>query len=230
MYCVILGDIVQSRTLDPAVRGQVTQRIKSALGAINAKYADSILAEFGLVRGDAIEGVLFAQRDAPQIMQEMMKAVYPVNKTKIRMSAVMGALTVVSSDRNAADGPAFHMATEQIEALKKQNSDHWLQVSFHTNTIAQELVEGLVGLLTALTRRWTERQREIVWAMDAHGQQNIVSKKLRITPAVVSKQLKAADYREYALAWQSLTGYLEKAEGASIPKEALGEALQNKNK
>lgn len=215
MYCVILGDIVQSRTIDPEDRALVTHKMKAVLDAVNLRYADCILANFGLVRGDAFEGVLYTQRVAPQIIQELIKGIYAIQKTKVRISAVTDALTVVSSDRNMADGPAFHIAVEQIDKLKKEKSDHWLQVSFVTNTIAQGLVESLVDLLTALTKGWTDRQREIAWAMDDYGQQAIVSKELRITPGVVSKQVRAANYGAYSLAWKNLTAYLANAEPTS---------------
>ena len=225
MYCVILGDIVQSKAIASKEKELVRQKMKEALDSINVNYSNCILADFGLVRGDAFEGVLFTQRDAPQIIQVIIKSIYGISKTKIRISAVMDELSKVSSDRNEADGPAFYTAIKEIDRLKKQKSDHWLQVSFITKTIAQGIVESLVDLLTALTGKWTDRQREIAWAMDDHGQQIIVSKKLEISPAVVNKQLKAAHYDVYRLAWKNLTAYLEKAEEDSIsrkPKEEPG--------
>jgi len=214
-----MGDIVQSKPLIEGSKGLAAKQIKAVLDSINVKYADYMLAVFGLVRGDAFEGILYTQRYAPQIILEIIKSVYKIDKTVVRFSVVMDALTVVSSDRNMANGPAFYSASEQIEKLRKQRSDHWLQVSFISNTIAQGMVESIIGLLTALTTRWTDRQREIAWAMDEYGQQATVSKKLDITPAAVSKQLKALNYNEYSLAWKSLEDYLEKAEEAPILKE-----------
>ncbi|MCL2811145.1 MAG: SatD family protein, partial [Clostridia bacterium] len=219
MYCVIMGDIVHSKLLFVESKGLAAKQIKEILDDINVKYANYILAEFGLVRGDAFEGVLYTQRFAPQIILEIIKSVYKINGTIMRFSAVMDTLTVVSSDRNMANGPAFHEALEQVDTLKKKKSNHWLQVSFVTDTIAQEMVESIIGLLTALTKKWTDQQREISWAMDEYGQQALVSKRLGIAPSIVSRQLKAANYSEYSLAWKSLEAYLEKAEEASIPKE-----------
>jgi len=225
MYCVIMGDIVHSKPLFEENKGAAAKKIRTLLDSMNVKYAEYILADFGLVRGDAFEGVLFSQRNAPQMIQEIIKSMYQMEKTTVRVSAVMDELTVVSGNRDEANGPAFYAAIEQIDKLKKQKSTHWLQASFITKTMAQGMVESVVDLLTALTKRWTDRQRQIAWAMDEHGQQAIVSKRLGITPAAVSKQLKAAYYDEYSLAWKNLTDYLTNAEEDSIsekPKKKSG--------
>ncbi len=209
MYCVVVGDIVGSRELSPEVRSRVTHAAKDAFDRINTKYMGSLMTTFGMVRGDAFEGVMLTQHYAPQIVQDIIKAIYGVDKTKVRISVVLGQLTITGSDRNETDGPAFHKANDDIAKLKKSKSDHWFQVSFDVGSLGQPLADSVLSLLTALTEGWTEKQREIVWAMEAHeGYQKIVAKLLNLTPSVISKQLKAAHYDVYRQAWDSLTEYL----------------------
>lgn len=208
LYCVIVGDVINSKLKEPENREQITAAIESTLNYINTKYMDSILASFGLVRGDAFEGVLYSQQYAPKIIQEIIKSLYRVEETKVRISAVVDQLTVVSSDRNKADGPAFHLAVSKLEELKAGKSDHWLQMALHTNTVAQPIVDSVVELLGVITGGWTDRQREIVWAMDEFShQQSLVSKALDLSPSVVNKQLKAANYVAYHHAWTNLEQY-----------------------
>ena len=52
MFCVIIGDIIQSRILDNSERREVTARLNEILGQINKKYQANIMASF--VRGDFI--------------------------------------------------------------------------------------------------------------------------------------------------------------------------------
>lgn len=217
MYCVIVGDIIQSKSLDLQTTIESRTKINRILEIINNKYAGSILANFGLVRGDAFEGVLFSQQYAPKIMLDIIKSVYMEQQIRVRLSAVMDDLSIVSSNRNDADGKAFHIAVQKIDELRQNKSDHWFQVSMVTNTIAQPLVDGLLSLITALTKEWTEKQANVVWAMmECSNQQNLVSKKLDVAPSVVNKQLKAAQYEAFHEAWSNLEQFFIDYEEESI--------------
>jgi len=206
-----VGDIVNSQGIDPDtdIRKRVTLAAQNVFDRINTNYIGSLMTTFGMVRGDAFEGVILTQYLAPQIVQDIIKAVYSVEKTTVRISVVLGQLTVTSDDRNMADGPAFHTAFANLEMLKKRDSTHWLQVSFDIGSLAQSLVDSQLALLTALTEGWTDKQREVVWAMESHGgRQKVVGKLLDIAPSVVSKQLKATKYDVYRQAWEGLADYL----------------------
>lgn len=217
MYCVIVGDIIQSKTLDQQRSIESRNKLGQILERINNKFEDSILANFGIVRGDAFEGVLFSQQFAPQIILEIIKSVYVDQQIKVRISAVMDDLSVVSSNRDEADGKAFHTAIQKIDELRQNKSDHWFQVAMVTNSIDQPLVDGILMLITALTREWTEKQTNIIWTMmECFNQQNLVSKKLDISPSVVNKQLKAAQYDAFRESWNNLEQYFINYDELSI--------------
>jgi len=222
MYCVIVGDIINSRSLDNEVRGQVTKTAKNTFERINAKYMSSLLATFGLVRGDGFEGILLSRHYAPQIVQDILKAIYRVEKTMVRISIVTGRLTITSQDRNENDGEAFSDAIKALFELKKLDSKHWLQVSFDIGTLGRSLIDSQIRLITALTERWTDKQREMSWvAEEIEGHEiyqegeakkqelyKLVAKRIGSTPAIVKKQLNAASYEAYKQAWDGLTEYL----------------------
>jgi len=224
MYCVIVGDIVNSRTLGYETRERITHAAKSMFDRINASYADSLMAPFGLVRGDAFEGVLITQYHAPQIVQDIIKEFYRVDKTVIRICVVLGQLTVTGHDRNEADGPAFYKALDTLTKMKEVGSNHWLQVSFDIGEFGQPLVESNLKLLAALTERWTDKQREIVWATEKHnGYQKPVGQEFGIAPSVVNKQLKAASYAAYRQAWGSLTEHLIAMDELAVENRSIFE-------
>ncbi len=209
MYCVIVGDIINSKEIvEPEKREAIFHAIKVVFSSINTKYRDAILADFGVVRGDGFEGVLLAKHLAPIIIQELIKGFYLADKTCVRVAAVVGELSIASSDRNECDGPAFHRALELLDALKASKRGCWQQIAFYAGGPAQPVIDGQLLLLGALMGSWTERQREIVWAMEECGSNTAAANKLGIKPSVVSKQLKAANYEEYRMAWESLEQYL----------------------
>jgi tetratricopeptide (TPR) repeat protein len=209
MYCVIVGDIVNSRELEPDVRVEVTRAAKEVFDRVNTQYGSSLMTNFGMVRGDAFEGVMLTQHYAPQIVQDILKAVYRVQATTLRVSVVLGQLTVTGADRNETDGPAFYTAMDNLKTLKQRGSKHWLQVSFDVGSPGQSLVESLFMLLTALTEGWTDKQREAVWVMEeCGGSLRKAAERLNLSPSVVSKQLKAARYEAYRQAWDGLEDYL----------------------
>ena len=209
MYCVIVGDIVNSRSLAPEIRERVTGAANNIFDRINTDHIDSLMMLFGMVRGDAFEGVLLTQYLAPKIVQDIIKAIYRVEKTTVRISVVLGQLTVAGRDRNETDGPAFHTALDELEKMKAKKNSGWLQVSFTVEPPVQPLVDSQLALLAALTEGWTDRQRKIVWATEAHDDyQKIVAQVMEIPPSVVNKQLKAAHYDVYRGAWKALTEYL----------------------
>lgn len=216
MYCVIVGDIIRSKSLETTKRNESTDAISKILDYINSKYENDILANFGIVRGDAFEGVLFSQQMAPKIIQDIIMGLYDQD-IRVRISAAMGELSVISSERNKADGPAFYTALSLIESLRRDDSSHWFQVSMLTNSIGQPLVDGLLHMITALTKGWTPKQTNIVWTMiKCDNKQIQVSEKLDIKPSVVSKQLKSAQYDAYQLAWLGLEEYLTELEEKTI--------------
>jgi len=218
-----MGDIVNSRDLDSNSRDNIKRASKVIFDRINTKYAKNLMASFGLVRGDAFEGVLLTQHDAPQIVQDIIKAFYRADKTVVRICVVLGGLTVTSSDRNETDGPAFHRALDALEEMKKSGSNHWFQVSFDICEREKPLVDSNLALLSALTERWTDKQREVVWATEENGgNQKSVGIMFGIMPSVVSRQLKVAKYDIYRQAWAALSAFLA-AYGDIIEQE--GESI-----
>jgi len=200
--------MVNSRKMEPQEREKASVIARQVFEAINEKYRTYLLSGFDLARGDGFEAVLFAQYKAPRIIMDIIKALYP--SIRIRVSVALGELdTLGNTDRvNTIDGPAFHMAVDALPALKKCKSDHWLQLSIQTNREAQPLIQATLSLLTALTSRWTDKQRATVWEMERLNNYDELARKMGITASAVRKHLKAADYEAYCLAWSALEKYL----------------------
>ena len=225
MFCVIVGDIIRSRSLNTDSREQVTAYFEGILEQINKKYQDNIMTNFGIVRGDAFEGVLFSQQDIPGIVQDIIKLFWRKLQIKVRICAVVDELSTINTNRDKADGPAFHKAIQEIDRMRANKSDHWFQVSIITNTIVQPLIDSILRFLATLTEDWTEKQKEIVWAMsDYSNLQILVSRNMGVSTPTVSKQLKSANYEVYSKAWFGLEEYFVASEDALV-KDSNGKTM-----
>ena len=225
MYCVILGDMINSREMRPGERdiaGAVTRR---AFDQINAEYRTYLLSGFEMASGDSFEAVLLARYKAPGIIRRLIKELYSVSR--LRISVGLGDLYTLGDDNqrvNTMDGPAFHIAADAMAVLKKNAGGHWLQLSIQTARDAQPLVQSTISLLTALTARWTDRQRKAVWDMERIGGSiNELAMNWGVTPNAVRKHLKAADYEVYRAAWNALREYLANMDinRTAAPEKAL---------
>jgi len=243
MYCIVLGDIIKSRKIDKnssISMETVIHEIEKIFNRINTKYLGSLMAPFGMVRGDAFEGVLLTQHYAPQIVQDIIKALYRLEKTTIRISVVLDELSVTSSDHNKTYGPAYEKALAALDKMKEHKSEHWLQVFFDVGSLGQSLVDSQFALLAALTEGWTDNQREAVWAMEtledyqknasiqldavptiSSKQLEFVSEQTGTSPPVIKKQLKATHYNVYRQAWVSLKIYLASMDEYTIKEKSV---------
>ena len=223
MYCIIVGDIANSRSLTYDVRNKVALQAKSTFEQLNNEYSNCILAPFGLVRGDSFEGVLIKRYDnAPAIVQKIIKSFYQVERTVVRICIVLGELSVLGSNLNEADGPAFHKAADILDEMKETGNLHWLQVSFDISSGANQLVGSIMELLATLTMRWSDKQREIVWSTQEHGgYQKEVADLFGISYPVISRQLKVSHYETYCRAWRNLAEYLADIERKNTCDERL---------
>ena len=230
MYCVVFGDVIDSRALEPSLRVAATTVIEKILDSLNERYRAHIVSDFGIVQGDGFEGVLDTSADITSLVQELIRRLDTALGIRVRISVVIGELTIVSSDRNKSDGPAFYRAVAEIDRLREQKSDHWFQVSIITGTDSQPLVDGLLTTLTVLTECWTDKQREVVWAMmQANDSMHKAAEQLAISPSDVRERLQTANYNVYVEAWQALGEYLVALSKETVADEDNTNFIEDNN-
>lgn len=220
MYCVVVGDIIHSRRMnDENVREDIRKEMESIFDHINTSYIGDILSEFGIVRGDAFEGVLYSAAVATDIVQELIAAFW-AHGMDARVAVVVDRLTTFHLDRNKSDGPAFHKATKEIEQLKKENRNHWLQIRFVHAFKDMSVVNALSQMMGAVSKNWTEKQKCIAFAMRSKAnKQNVVAHQLDVSASVVNKQIKSIDYDSYRHAWETIRQMFEESEKEQAIKE-----------
>ncbi|SHI23619.1 SatD family (SatD) [Sporobacter termitidis DSM 10068] len=223
MYCAMIGDLIGSRSMSAEERHHVQEELKQILGGINSAYADVIASKFTLTLGDEFQGLLKSSQQAVEIAERLIKELHPHG---IRFGIGLGEIyTDIDPDKAlGADGPAYHLAREGVDALKADGRfGKGFAVAFHTDKPDAMLLNALCRAVSDIESAWTDRQREIVWAAEKFdGRQRPAANALKISKSVVSRQLKAANFSGYRYLLDSLGSYLRLQYDALSP-ESSGE-------
>lgn len=183
-YCVVLGDVVDSREIDDREAFQRT--LSETLDAINEEFDDSLQAPFAVLKGvDEIGGVLRTVPPVVEIQRRLARAVHP---QQMRVVAVLGAVDVNEGAGDVAvmDGEAFARADALLAELESEDLTFRLAGD---EPVLDDLLSDEINLLDMLRAGWTERQLEIVTRFDELDSQKAVAESLDISPQAVSNAL-----------------------------------------
>ena len=190
-FYVILGDVIQSRQIDGREHFQKT--LEDACKNINTMYAESIYADFKILKGiDEIGGVLSSVSNIYKIITRILEDIYP---NTIRLALVFDYIDTSLETRNVTkmDGPAFHKASEMIRELKISKLMFDMSVEDKMIDIA---ITGQINLIFLLKKNWSATQHNIVREYEKIKKQSEVADKLGITQQAVSKNLKHSMWKE----------------------------------
>lgn len=211
-FTVVIGDIRDSRMLQS--RKAVQDKLKNILGEINRKYDRLIASKFLITLGDEFQGVLSDTENVLKIIEEIRMSLYPV---ELRFGIGIGEITTdINTEMSlGADGPGYYKAREAIEIMKeneKKNKTVVSDIRLETQKNSDKqviLINTIFELVKAIERRWTERQREIIWNMLQYqdGQQKVADR-LGITQVTVHKALVKGNYYVYEKAMRNVGNLL----------------------
>lgn len=205
-YCALIGDIIGSRELAPEARSGLQARLKHVLEEINEEFKMDIAAQFLITLGDEFQGLLYLAEPVLEIIERIDRAAYP---SRIRYGIGIGELSTPVADEAAlgADGPAYHLARDGVDALRAQRTQGF-PVLVRTGGPEEHLLDGLCLLLNEMASSWSEKQRECVRMMRQLGEQLAVAERLDMAPSTVSRTLARARYGTWERALGELAAYL----------------------
>ena len=225
MFCAIIGDIVNSRSIfDPnekiqindSVRHALQKKIVTTLEKINEDYSEDIILPFAIRYGDDFEGVVAPSCRYLEIAMRIIRAIYPIH---VRIVFGLGSMRTIPDSRLVfqSDGPAMHCARDALTKLKKeQKNTGWFNMAFESESDSKFknsslLINALFTLLASITTSWSESQLKIIWTIDDYegvkGKQKKAALKLGISNPAISESLKKSNYAAYRKAWEALTNY-----------------------
>ncbi len=228
-YTVITCDIIESRALEQ--REQAQRHIEAAFGEINLRFAADIAIPFQFTLGDEFQGVLTDLAKAPYIAGRLREEVAPV---KIRIGIGFGGITTeLSGDIRKVDGPAFHIARDVMDDLKRKQKKRGLKHKQHLTGFASErgfddTVDTVYMLYDVLISERTEKQWWAAKVYNLAGTATRAATMFGTTFQNISKQVNAAHLFETNQSEHFLGHYLVSScagliDDWSLPNAAGGE-------
>ncbi|MBI3189054.1 MAG: hypothetical protein HYZ33_00235 [Ignavibacteriales bacterium] len=185
-YYIFLTDIIRSRQLADN-RQAATKKLKVVLNEINSKYSSALFAPLEITRGDEAAAVLFSVEQLYDIIITISNTLLPFHA---RFAVSYNTLTAGITSRKSSemDGPAFYIADEVMNKMKKT------QKVFQLNTGNDTLdfpITSLVNMLLFRREQCTDFQRNVADMYRKGLKQNEIANKLKRSQQQVSQAMRA---------------------------------------
>ena len=220
MFWVIICDIIGLQA-NRGTKGRILlAETQSLLSRINSQYRDYLLVDFGLIQDSGFAAVLYSAETALILARRLAREAYSSSQGGVRISIAGGELNIINSDIACCSGQAIDQAYKGINQFRKNNDEHWLQICFWVADNSIVLVDGCLVLLSALSKKWTQKQRELIWLVEENNfDLPKVGRQMKTTAASLTKRLAKTGFFAYSNIWFRLTDYFVLSE-----KEALHKA------
>ncbi len=187
-YFAIIGDLVDSRTLDN--RAAVQVRFRDGIDRLNEALSDRLVVPLKLTAGDEVQGLTEEADVLVEIVVALSDTVAPA---RLSWGVGRGDLaTELADDVSILDGPCFHRARDAVNTAKR--TSRWLVAEGFGNPEGT-ILAGLMNLIGAIRSEWTPRQAEVV--REARGRkQSEVAVDLPVNRSTISRTLQSAHYDE----------------------------------
>lgn len=188
--CVVVGDVVESRSVDDRERLHAT--LESGVERANVAVGDHLVAPFATLKGvDEVGGVLTDPGAAYRAIRELADAIHP---TAIRFAVVWGRVDVGAdaSDVAKMDGPAFHEADDLLRDVEAASRYVGLSVA-DTEEWLVDLFANQMDLIFMWKDGWTPHQAEVMGLYRELETMAAVADRLDVSVQAVSQTLQRAD-------------------------------------
>ena len=151
-----------------------------------------------------------------KIIREIEMAMTPI---ELRFGIGIGDIsTDINFDNSSEiDGPAYHRARKmikEIESVLVEAVGDVLICSEENNIEIDELLNSILSVCTALKSKWTDRQKEIIYAYLSNDEnQYKAAHILNIGQPSVNKALSNARFYSYKSAIDTVNSFLSKERG-----------------
>jgi hypothetical protein len=185
-YLVLIADIIASRQI--VQRAAFDASLKKALDDLNARRQGELLSPYTVTIGDEIQAVFGRADHVFGDVFTILAAVYP---RRMRFSFSAGELvTPINRERAIGmDGPAFHMARERMDELKK--SGHLFDVAMAESAQDHALLRPVLELVSHEVKRWKRNRLEILALMMEGQTPHQIAERLGLSDQAVYKNIDA---------------------------------------
>ena len=212
---VVTGDLIRSRDYSASQRGRVNVALhRSFASAIHATGEKALTQlDFRVTAGDEFQFILGTPSQALDVILLMRSALSQESiKPMIRFRGSVGIGPTKYRPAKGGesrpyewDGPAFLLAREGLERIKRTRADRWTTIVTGRSDLNAEL-DVILGLIDELQRGWTAAQWEAIgWTLRGLTRQD-TARRVKVAHQNISKRLSAAGWPsvERALAFARL--------------------------
>ncbi|WP_043583033.1 SatD family protein [Geminisphaera colitermitum] len=211
-YIVVIGDVIQSRAIQS--RGTFQERLKGVLKE-EARVSKKLLASpHTLTLGDEFQAVY--QR-AEGLFAGLFRIKARCHPVRIRFSIAWGEITTAINRKQALemDGPAFHLAREGMELLKRSGGGVGLAGELPGGS---DLRSALVDILAGVMDDWLPNRLEILCGLLEDREIKEMAERLSVSESAVYKNIRRGRLESWRRVIAGLEGELaermEKTGGA----------------
>ncbi|WP_051533959.1 SatD family protein [Desulfitibacter alkalitolerans] len=196
---VLTADIVDSRR-----NLQQKEKLKEKLKNYTR---DFIISSFSMSRGDEIQAIIKGWLQHPNTIRNLRYLAYPL---KLRIGIGIGYLEeyVINKplkDPWSMEGTAFYSARNAVENLKEIKTTMTL---FNcSNSYVNKYINTILMLMDTIQDRWTKEQWEAIHKYEELGTYSEAAKILNISYQNVEKRCKAANWKQFYLAEETLAEF-----------------------
>ena len=193
-YIALIADIVASR--DITAREPLQDKLIALLkqkGQINGHQDERIVSPYTLTLGDEFQAVFSSGEHILTDMIDINLALYP---TRVRYAIGIGELTTRVNPVNALgmDGPAFHLARDALERMKREQIDCTINGLTHQDPI---LINATLALMNREMTKWRSNRLSVLKGLLNNRDVKALARELDISEVAIYKNIEAGNLRTF---------------------------------
>ena len=190
----IIADIVKSK--DFSERDQLQKKISRILTDLS-NNSNGIISPYTITLGDEFQAVY---KNVDEVISDIMNILSRLYPVKIRFALGVNEITTEVNNKNALgmDGPAFHVAREGIEFLKKY--DHSVIQIYNGENEDFDFINKSLLLNFAIMDSWKENTMKIYDKLSNNKRVKEIVNEMDISQRAIYKIMntnKLLNYVEY---------------------------------
>jgi len=185
-YIVVIGDIVESKDLKPALRKQTQNQLEDVFHRLNRESLQ-LLSPYTITLGDEFQAVYLS---ADQLFHDVWAFTAQIHPVRIRVAISVGEITTeINREQSLGmDGPAFHAARDRIDEMKAD--DILLSLTTKDKSF-DRLVNSSLRILAGNLRTWNKNRFTILKKRYENVEVKKIAKDLSLSEVAIYKNIHA---------------------------------------
>lgn len=205
MYYAIIGDIIDSRKSSD--RDALQKNLKQVISTLNKSLSTFLASPLVLTEGDSFQGLFQYSFPLVYLISEFRNELYPY---KIRFGVGVGELSTQLNPENSLenDGPAYHLARNAIEYVKKQKYTGFAVCIRTGQNKLDFILNAFCREMNVHAENWSSTQERCVHASQTSGTKTLGAQQAGVELSSYSRILSRAHLSEYELSLSEFERYL----------------------